>query len=187
MPRVIHVKKARKPNSVISQEAIDKANNGTSEDDKSAASYYHWTFKTGPRSSLKKFSKTRPKPSQLTLSPFLSVLYELQENVTDGAWSFDSLESQIEETASCLRELSEEAMQSFENMPEGLQQGDTGQLLEERADCCESAADELESLDPNSEEYDGNPDDENAIEVWRADKAEEIHQNAIEILDNIGQ
>ena len=46
--------------------------------------------------------------------------------------------------AEALRELGSEQQEKYDNMPEGLQQGDTGQMLEERASNCESWADEIE-------------------------------------------
>jgi hypothetical protein len=41
----------------------------------------------------------------------------------------------------------EECQDSLDNMPEGLQESPTGQLLQERIDACESAQSELESMD----------------------------------------
>jgi hypothetical protein len=57
------------------------------------------------------------------------------------------LEILRDEIVGTIRELGEAAQESKENMPEGLQEGDTGQMLEERYDTCEAAADELEGLD----------------------------------------
>lgn len=103
--------------------------------------YYTARIKTGPRSSLTIKQKTPIKPSQLTSSEYLSTLYGLQEQMSDLADPGDA-----GEIIDALRELGQEQRDKFDNMPEGLQQGDTGQLLEERADACESAADEIETL-----------------------------------------
>lgn len=46
----------------------------------------------------------------------------------------------LESLAEQVREFGEEQQGKFDNMPEGLQQGDTGQLLEERASNMEQAA-----------------------------------------------
>lgn len=103
--------------------------------------YYYAKIKTGPYSSRTIRQKAPIKPSQLTSSEYLSRLYELQEQMN----GLDDLEA-AREIAESLRELGEEQREKFDNMPEGLQQGDTGQMLEERAEACESAADEIETL-----------------------------------------
>ncbi len=59
MPRVTHVRKARKDNPVC----------------KAGESYYWWKFRFGG----KHYSLTYPKPSQLTQSVYLSVIYACQE------------------------------------------------------------------------------------------------------------
>jgi hypothetical protein len=76
-------------------------------------------------------SKTYPRPSQLNYG--FSGQRDAQE--PDDLQSF----------ADQLRELGEEQGEKFDNMPEGLQQGDTGQLLEERRDGLESWAGDVES------------------------------------------
>lgn len=95
------------------------------------------------------------KPSQLTNSPFKSGWLAMQEE-----WdASDKGGEAIRAAAEALTSLGEEAHGSFDNMPEGLQQGDTGQQLEARADACENAASELESL---ADEFEGleEPDEE---------------------------
>lgn len=87
--------------------------------------------------SLKPF-----KESQLTTSPFKSGWYTMQE-----AWEESDKGSEaIREAAGEIRSLGEDAQGSFDNMPEGLQQGDTGQTLETRAYDCSEKADELDAL-----------------------------------------
>jgi hypothetical protein len=185
MPRVIYVKKARKPNSVVTQADIDRANAPSNEEDKNAASYYWAGFKTGPRSSMKKFWKTRPPQSQLTQSEFWSAVYSLQEEAADMGWEFDDLESQRDDVAQRLREIGEEQREKFDNMPEGLQQGDTGQLLEQRADSCESVADEIESLEvPDEGEFDP-AEEEGDLDEWKDGKAEEFKDELISLLDGV--
>lgn len=110
--------------------------------------YYFAQIKTGPRSSRTIRSKNPIPRSQLTTSSFKSQLYDIEDNSFDGIETADELRDVAEQ----VRALGEEAQESFDNMPEGLQQGDTGQLLEERVNGCdswasdiESAADELES------------------------------------------
>ena len=64
MPRVHYVKKSRKDNPAV----------------KKGESYYHWKFAYSP----KRYSKTRPRPSQLTQSYKLSRYYEAQEAIEDA-------------------------------------------------------------------------------------------------------
>lgn len=115
----------------------DYPNDGIKKGDQ----YWYVKIKTGARSS-KVMRQIAPfKPSQLTSSPYLSTLYGWEESKSQVT-SPDDLEDLI----TTIRELGEQCQESFENMPEGLQQGDTGQLLEERANACEEAANELEEI-----------------------------------------
>lgn len=122
MPRVTHVKKARKPIPSIGVEVGD--------------SYYWWQFAFSPRS----VSKTPPRPSQLTRSEFLGALYDMQDEL-------GNLElSEAGDFAARVRELGEEQAEKIQNMPESLQYAPSGELLQERADAMEQWADELESI-----------------------------------------
>jgi hypothetical protein len=113
-----------------------------------------------------------PKRSDLTQSPFYGTLYGIQETLEDavsdwrgGDGDLSDLSQALRDAAEELRNLGEEAQSSLDNMPEGLQQGDTGQLLETRVEECESKADELESA---ADEIDGleliDADDDSAVE-----------------------
>lgn len=131
MPRVHHVKKARKKNPVADV----------------GESYYWWKFRYGG----KHYSKTYPKASQLTQSDFLSQLYDLQERRDDACSSvrgdpdtFEDFKSTIEEIAQELEDLGSECEDRRSNMPDQLQDSDTGQLLEDRYNRCEEMAQELQ-------------------------------------------
>ena len=74
-----------------------------------------------------------------------------------------------------LSNIQEECQNSLDNMPEGLQEGDTGQLLQERIDSIQSAIDDLESIDYesikesaetdfDSEYEEGSPEYQNELE-----------------------
>lgn len=115
-------------------------------------------------------SLTPFKPSQLTQSGFKSAWLSAQEGWEASDKDADAIRSAGEEIASA----GEEARNSFDNMPEGLQQGDTGQMLEARADTAEdiagqleALADELEGLEEPGEEPvksdDMDEDDEDAV------------------------
>ena len=126
MPKVTHVKSARR---ALPQYKIEVGD-----------SYYHWGTKSGGR-FVKRYSKTQPTRSQLTNSEFLGQLYEIYDTQIPACETPDDLR----EAAQAVRDLGEEQRGKYDNMPDGLQQGDTGQLLESRADGCDTAADEIET------------------------------------------
>lgn len=143
MPRVNFVKKARKPIPGAGVEVGD--------------SYYWWMFNF---SKVKHCSKTPPKPSQLTQSEYLSTAYDLQEQAeainVDGADSNSAAED-LRSIADELRSLGEEQSSKRDNMPESLQDSDTGQKLEARAEACDEIAGEIESA---ADEIEGMFDDQ---------------------------
>ena len=74
-----------------------------------------------------------------------------------------------------LGNIRDQCQDSLDNMPEGLQEGDTGQLLQERIDTLDSVISELESIDYDtikeeaqtdfdSEYEEGSPEYQNEIE-----------------------
>jgi hypothetical protein len=156
MPKVHHIK-ARKD---YPDEGIKKGE-----------MYYKWSIKTGPVSGFTRKSKTAPKPSQLTQSEFWGTVYSLQE--TDQP-AFENLDDERENIKSELEQLRDDCDDKFNNMPEGLQQGDTGQLLETRRDSVESAISDLESVDiPDEESVKSESDDE----MEEADLKEESEED----------
>ena len=158
MPRVHFVKSARKDNPVV----------------KKGESYYWWSTRitVGKRYvSQKHRSKTEPKPSQLTSSDFLSQMYGFEEQIGEfSATSADDLRSEVESIAEEIRTLGEEQQEKLDNMPEGLQEGPTGQMLQERLDGCEAMADELEQVDFDDYE-EGSEETE---EEWLEGKLSEV-------------
>lgn len=134
MARAMFVKAARKkiPENVC----------GIKGGIKKGQSYYWWKFRRGG----KHWSLTSPRRSQLTASAFYATLYDIQDTlaaVTDKA----ELESARDEAAEALRELASEQEEKRSNMPEPLQEGPTGELLQERQSACEAAADALDAVD----------------------------------------
>jgi|GEM_PF-2990692 len=135
MARATFVKSARKDNPVA----------------KKGESYYWWAFMQGGRGGPKRYSKTPPTRSQLTQSEFYSTLYSLEDQV--GDWKADQyesvadLEGDVENIKDEIQSLGEEQSDKFSNMPDGLQQGDSGQLLENRASECDSLVSELDGID----------------------------------------
>ncbi len=160
MPRVTQ-RKARK----------DYPNQGIKKGD----TYYYTSLKTHGGGIVKRSLKPF-KPSQLTNSPYKSGYLAAQESWEDGDKNGEAMRS----VAEALREIGSECQDNFDNMPEGLQQGDTGQMLENRASECEGKADDLDGLADELEaledpgEYDDtnhDPDDSADVEAfddWQA-------------------
>lgn len=125
--------------------------------------YYYTKIKTGPRSSRVMRSKTPFKRSALTQSDYLAQLYDWE----DGKAEIGEMDS-AQQFADDIRALGEEQDEKFNNMPEGLQQGDSGQMLEARRDACEQAATEIEEIISEWEDAKSTWDDE--IEEYRTEK-----------------
>jgi hypothetical protein len=168
--------------------AKDYPHSGIKKGDK----YFYVKIKTGPYSSRTIRSLTRPKRWELTSSDFYSQLWQIEDERFNAVCDHDDLRSIAED----VRALGEEQQEKFDNMPEGLQQGDTGQQVEARANGCEEwadaieqAADELEnalsSFDDaitarNADDLpDGlDVDDEDAVAAARQEIVEEKAQEA---------
>ena len=126
MTKVTFVKKARKDNPVA----------------KAGENYYWWSFRFGG----KHYSKTPPKPSQLTGSEYLSAGLALAEDFDPRANApVEELADWLRQYAEQVRELGSEQEDKLSGMPDSLQEGPTGQLLQERSEACESMADELDT------------------------------------------
>ena len=136
--------------------------------------YYYVKIKTGPRTSREMRSKTPFKRSQLTQSDYLSQLYDWEDSKAEIS-EMDS----AQQFADDIRALGEEQGEKFDNMPEGLQQGDSGQMLEARRDACEQAATEIEEI--ISEWEDAKSTWETEIETYKADL--ENHKQSQEAYD----
>ena len=160
MPRVHHVKHAAKDNPVA----------------KKGEPYYWWKF----RYSGKQFSKTPPRPSQLTQSEFLSTMYGAQEDLEDAinqGSTVADLEAAKDALLETIEELRDMSQNSLDNMPDQLQEGDTGQMLQERVDAMDSWESDLDSIDFDAPtDDDGNELEEGseAYQEWYAEKASEL-------------
>lgn len=133
MPRVTFVKAARKDNPVC----------------KKGESYYWWKFRYGG----KRYSLTRPRPSQLTNSPYYSQVRSLVEQIEDAAIEDnDALTELRDEISSELDNLRDECQSNLDNMPDSLQYSPTGELLQERVDACENAQSEVDGVEEFDED-----------------------------------
>ena len=116
---------------------------------KKGDSYWWWKFRYGD----KHVSKTQPRPSQLTGSEFLGTVYSIEEGLADVDVSDrEEVASVIETAKEELAQLRDETDEKFNNMPDSLQQGDTGQLLEQRVQDVDTMIDELDNIDPTEED-----------------------------------
>lgn len=130
MPKLHFVKKARKDNPVV----------------KKGESYYWWQFAYCSKS----YSKAQPRPSQLTRSEFYSQYFAIQERIADelpGLEEEDDFKAFIDDIVEEIQALEDDTQSKLDNMPEQLQYGDTGQLMQERVDRLIGWADELSSID----------------------------------------
>lgn len=167
MPRVTTVAKARKsPGECGKCGSKIKKGHG----------YRWWKFRYGGRRVRCMESACSPKPSDLTQSEFYGNLYGIQEDVDAAIEAFragggaSELAGALNDAAERLRELGQECQDKFDNMPDGLQQGDTGQLLEQRVEGCEEKADELDSAASEAESItDESTDDEREEAVTAAE------------------
>lgn len=118
---------------------------------KTGDAYRWWKFRYGGKRMRCMETKCNPRGSDLISNPFQSALAKINEDISDA---FGQARSQTDPTiaisairdgAEELRNLGSEQQEKFDNMPYGLQQGDVGQLLENRANECEDKASEIES------------------------------------------
>lgn len=122
---------------------------------KKGDTYWWWKHRNGP----KQFSKAPPRPSQTAGSPFLSQAYGFGESL-EAVLDLDDAKAVVEEVKSDAESLRDEVEGNLQNMPDSLQQGPTGELLQGRVDSLQEMIDELDSLDLDVERDEGETDDE---------------------------
>ncbi len=184
MPRVTHVKKARKDNPVC----------------KAGESYYWWKFRFGG----KHFSLTYPKQSQLTQSPYLSVIYDCADTWSEIAdpQGFEALFADKENLVSSLgqvadtmegveqdlRQLVDQYEESASNMEEYF---DGAERIDQLRDCgteCDATCDEIttmvDEIRSTADEIDSldEPDDTKESEEYE-DEVEEWNNGAQDLID----
>lgn len=126
MPRVTTVQKARK----------DYPEDGISKGD----TYYWWKFNF---TKIRIKSKTYPKRSQLTRSPYLSSAYSIDDNIQalEDPEGLSGITDEIEG-------LKDEAQEALDNMPEHLQEtSESGQTLQQYVDDLDGWYQELDTID----------------------------------------
>lgn len=142
MPRVHFVRKARKDNPAC----------------KRGESYYWWKFRYGP----KQYSKTQPKPSDLTQSEYLKVIYASQEDFSglvdptqmsaegDGheaiTDALEAAENMLESIADDLEELVSQYEESASNIEEHFEYSELAENLRTAGDECQTTVDDCREL-----------------------------------------
>jgi hypothetical protein len=123
MARVHYVKKARKANPVA----------------KKGEPYYWWKNRTpGRAAGVKRYSKTQPRPSQVTASEFLS---------------------SCRTAAEAYREIASSCEDKYGNLEQAFPGGcPTMELLEQRRDACETLADTLDGAADDIEALEEEPE-----------------------------
>ena len=174
MPHVHFVKKARKADR----------NAGIKKGD----SYYWWKFRFGGKNK----SKSKPKQSQLTRSEFWGNIFGLQED-HEKPPEYDDLESTVEEIKSQLEEWRDEQEERRSNMPDALQDSETGELLQERYDALDSAVSDLDGvgdfeIDEDEDKPEGaesDEDKEERLQGLKDARREEVWESVTSVLENI--
>jgi len=158
VPIVHHVKKSAK---AYRKEGIKKGE-----------AYYWWKSRrtVGNRYvSTKHRSKTRPKPSQLTQSPFLKEVYALRESVESfKTWqgeSGDELAWPRDNWVATAGGIVCDERDKLDNQPKSIQGGEQGRLFEERIEKLQQFIDALDAIDCDGDGQDVVADFQRAAEI----------------------
>lgn len=146
-------------------------------------SYYTWCFYGGQP----QYSKERPKPSQLTQNWFKQELYSIQEKIEEfEPEDVEDVATFIDEIRDDAESLRDECQEHLDNMPEQLQDSDSGQTLQERIDNLDSVIGDIDNFDSEFESEIEKEDDESDDEFlerqseekqqWLDDKTSEIQE-----------
>lgn len=177
MARAHFVKKARN--------AVPEGVCGIKGGIKPGDSYWWWKFRRGG----KLYSKQRPRRSQLTGSWYYATIFDLEDLTIAKASADSGLGDLRDEIVSALEDLRDECQGNLDNMPEGLQQGPTGELLQQRVDDLENAISEFEDLEldePDEDSFDESERQEGeSDEDFKARMTQEYWDEKLEELQGI--
>lgn len=104
----------------------------------------YWKGELNFHPSIYRCLKCGLKNYEVTTSSYVSQVGEIVE---DWSESYSAEEGCWEEISSALGEIRDELECNLENMPEQLQESETGQLLQERIESLESVMSDLENAD----------------------------------------
>lgn len=152
MPRVHHVRKARKDNPVA----------------KAGQSYYWWKFMHQSRC----YSATRPRHSQLCQGKNASFYAALEglEDEAAGATENDDLDTARTNLVESLGEVRDDYQDGWDNLPENFQYADTGETMQEAIYSIEELISELECWEPEEFEEEDFDEDEPDATVYDDDE-----------------
>lgn len=109
------------------------------------STYYKGEINFGP--TIVRCSNCKLESWEVTTSDYQlaagEIVYRWKEN-------YGEAEAAIDNIVSDLQDLADDLEGRLDNMPEGLQEGDIGQLLQERIDTLESVISDLECIDIDS-------------------------------------
>jgi hypothetical protein len=138
MPRVHRVNKAKKDHPKCNVKAGE--------------SYYWWKQRLSPKGSgIVRCSKSYPRQSILTVSPFWSEVWRIKESISDAQGTIDNLtdlEALRDDIIVQIESLRDEAQSSLENIPEPLQESS---VLQGRIEELENWIAEIENTDEPEE------------------------------------
>lgn len=117
-------------------------------------SYYRGEVNFGP--VFIRCNKCKLQSWEVTTSDWTRSIGEIVNTWQDN-YSLD--DEGVEELYSAIEDVQSDVQDRLDNMPEGLQEGDIGQLLQERIEMCESAMYDLENIDFDELKL-------NAVEEW---------------------
>jgi hypothetical protein len=138
MPKVFRVESARKSPGKCSR---------CGEEIAAGSPYVWWQFRFRGKTVRCGKAECGPKPADLTSSEYQKAIYALHDNYKFEGATLDDLESERDNAVSDIESLRDETQEKLDNMPEGLQQGNSGTLLQERVDALESAVSDLENVE----------------------------------------
>lgn len=135
---------------------------------KKGQTYFEWFTRPGGRGQgVRHISLVRPKPSQLTSSDFLSTVYGWQE-AEYTASDLDELSSVLEDLKGEVETLRDEQEEKRSNMPDSLQESDTGNLLQERYDALDELYNELDNIETSMDD-----DEDDWKDNWKGDNRDD--------------
>lgn len=105
-------------------------------------SYYKGEINFGP--TIVRCTRCKLQPWEVTTSEYSLQVGELVNNWSE---TYGQGEEALEEISSELENIRDQVQERLDNMPEGCQEGDVGQMMQERIDALESAQSDIDCID----------------------------------------
>lgn len=120
--------------------------------------HYTWQLWYGGYSVVYR-SKTYPRASRLETSEYMVSYLELVERAQDLVDSGEVSQDDIDSLIADIQELQSDVQSKLDNMPEPLQEGETGQLMQSRIDELDTWLDALCAIESENLEDPDQPED----------------------------